>query len=459
MATAYRAVNDSDPLVNFALEAELLGGLMIENNCVDQVADIVTAEDFSEKVLGRIFQAIVHEVASGKRANALTLKGYFDRDPDMARIGGISFLASLTGNYSGSPVVDAATSVADLARRRTMRAGLRVVSNECEDLTVPAAEIVTHADAAVSGSARDTIHQPTGGECFDELIKAFDDDRHGVLCHQIPAMDAVLGPLRSKQLIIGAGRPGMGKTAVALSYAIGAARAGHGVLYVSLEMSSTELAGRMAADMCFDGREGVPFNCIRDAKLNQWQRRKVVEAGSYMHSLPLAVIDAGHLTTGRLSMLARRHARRMQARGHRLELIIVDYLQLLSPDNRGRSNYEAVSEVSRALKALAKDMDCAVMALAQLSREVERRPDKRPQLSDLRDSGQIEQDADAVLFLLRNEYYLRQAEPDLTAPDRYDWEQALAEAQGKIEFILAKRRNGTVGTTVGEFHGAYQAVR
>lgn len=459
MATAYQAVKDSDPLVNTALEAELLGGLMLDNSSVDRVADLVQAEHFSEAILGRIFQAIVHDVARGQPANALTLKGYFDRDPDIAQLGGIVFLARLTGNYRGSPLAQVAGTVADLARRRQMRSGLRTVSDACEDLTVAVGEITTRADMALSAHAGDTVHQPTGGECFDELILSFDEGCHGVRCGQIPALDDLLGPLRPKQLIIGAGRPGMGKTAVALSYAVGAARAGHGVLFISLEMSSTELAGRMAADMCFDGQGGVPYPAIRDRDLNPWQRRKVVEAGSAMHALPLHVVDIGHLTTGRLSMLARRHARRFEARGHRLELIVIDYLQLLSPDQRGRSNYEAVSEVSRALKALAKDMGCAVLALAQLSREVEKRPDRRPQLSDLRDSGQIEQDADAVLFLLREEYYLRQSEPDLTDPSRATWEQAMQDYAGKIEFILAKRRDGIAGTAVGAFHGAFQAVR
>lgn len=459
MATAYRAANDSDPLINLELEAELLGGLMLDNASVDQVADIVRAEDFSEGILGRIYQGIVHEVSRGNPANAITLKGHFDRDPDIAKVGGISFLAGLTANYSGSSLHQTAKTVADLSRRRTMRQGLHTVADECADLSIPATEIVTHADAAVSFHGGDGIHQPTGGECFDELIRSFDETSHGVTCRQIPALDDLLGPLRPKQVFIGAARPGMGKTAVALSYSVGAAAAGHGVLFVSLEMSSTELAGRMAADMCFDGSQGVPYKAIRDRRLNDWQRRKVVEAGSAIRAFPLHVIDAGSLTVGRLAMLARRHARRMEAMGSRLELIVVDYLQLLSPDTRGRSNYEAVSEVSRALKALAKDMDCAVLALAQLSREVEKRTDKRPQLADLRDSGQIEQDADAVFFLLRDEYYLRQAEPDQMSPQRMAWEDAMRDAQGKIEFILAKRRNGTTGTAMGSFYGAYQAVR
>ena len=251
----------------------------------------------------------------------------------------------------------------------------------------------------------------------------------------------------------------MGKTALALSYAIGAAQQGHGVLFVSLEMSSTELAARMVADLCFNGNDGVPYNAIRDGVLNDWQADKVCKARDTMHRLPFHVVDAGQLTVGRLNTLIRRHARKMAARGHKLELVIVDYLQLLSSDARGRSNYETVSEVSRGLKAAAKDHGVAVFALAQLSREVEKRPDKRPQLSDLRDSGQIEQDADAVLFLLRPEYYHWQAEPEKDTSAWDKWEAELREMLGAIEFILAKRRNGVTGATFGSFYGTYQAVR
>jgi replicative DNA helicase len=448
-----------DTLTNLELECELLGSLMVANQNIDRAADLLSAADFSEPMHGRIFSAIVSEASKGRDANPITLRGYFQDDPSMTALGGPVYLMRLTGGVTGMLAEECAKGLADLSRRRSMRDGLQGAADSCADLTIPPADIAAQADEAISTTARDHIHQPTGGQCFDELIDGFRESQSGITCRQIPCLDELHGPMRPKQLVIGAARPGMGKTAVALSYAIGAARSGHGVLFVSLEMSSCELAARMAADMCFNGNESVPFSAIRDGRLNDWQMRKVTEAGSRMHGLPLNVIDAGHLTIGRLSMLVRRHARRMEANGHRLELVVVDYLQLLSPDARSRSSYEAVSEVSRGLKALAKDQNVAVFALAQLSREVEKRTDKRPQLSDLRDSGQIEQDADSVLFLLREEYYLRQSVPDQMDPNRMAWEDAMRDSQGKIEFILAKRRNGTVGTAIGSFYGAYQAVR
>lgn len=446
----------SDPLINFEAEAELLGSIMADNGLIDRVSEIVTDVDFMEPVNGRIYTAIVREAMSGRNANAVGIRGYFEGDESLTPLGGVVYLARLQGGALGFGTMETAKQVADLAKRRRMRAGLATAAEACADLETTLPEIVTHADAAMNFTGKDTINQPTAGEAIDALLKSFDDKQDGVRCQVIQPLDDLLGPMRPKQLIIGAGRPGMGKTALALSYALGAAEAGHGVLYVSLEMSDTELAARMVADLCFHDGKGVPYNFIRDGDLHQSQAMEVRKAQSKAHNLPLQVVDAGSLTIGRLNMLIRRHARRMEAHGYKLELVIVDYLQLLSPDTKGRSTYEAVSEVSRGLKAMAKDNGVAIFALAQLSRSVENREDKRPMLSDLRDSGQIEQDADAVLFLLREEYYLNQEKPE----DRDgNWQIAMEAEQGRIDFILAKRRNGVTGTAKGYFHGTYQAVR
>lgn len=449
-----------DALVNVEAEAELLGALMTGHGSVDVVADLIENHDFSNPLHDRIFETILREASLGKSVSPIAIKGFFQDDADLASVGGPSYLAKLTGSgmIGMLSCKDLAKQLRELSQRRTMRAGLSTASTSCDDLSVSTSEIIDHADGAMAVHAKDSIHQPTGGECFEELIAGIRDKQPGVTSGRIRAMDEVLGPVRPKQLIIAAGRPGMGKTAVALSYAIGAAMQGHGVLFVSLEMSSAELAGRMAADLAFD-RDPIPFSAIRDGDLRPDQMRLLADAGNFMATLPFQVIDAGNLTVGRLNMLIRRHARKMRAKGEKLELVIVDYLQLMSPDTKGRSNYESVSEVSRALKAMAKDNAVTVMALAQLSRDVEKRDDKRPQLSDLRDSGQIEQDADAVLFLLRQEYYARQIEPEQTSAAYHDWSIAFEEVKGKIDFIVAKKRNGTTGTATGEFHGAYQAVR
>lgn len=449
-----------DRLTNVDAEASLLGALMQDNDLIDQVGDRVSSQDFSEGVHQRLFEVICHRRALGKPANPVTIKGHFDGDQALKELGGMAYLAGLTANSYGRMVAyDLADQLADLSVRRTMREKLRLAAEDCFNLDIATAEVVSRADAALVQKGADVVSQAAAWECIGELVKSYDEKSLGVTCGMIPTFDDLLGPMSPKQLIIGAGRPGMGKTALAVSYALGAARRGHGVLFVSLEMSSRELAARMAADLCFSSDDPVPFACIRDGRLSEPQLRQLLAAQNRMSTLPLQVVDAGSLTTGRLSAIVRRHARRMAAQGVRLELVVVDYLQLLQPDQRARSAYESVSEVSRSLKVMAKDNALAIFALAQLSRDVERRADKKPQLSDLKDSGQIEQDADAVMFLLRDEYYLRQSEVAMTSPEFPKWEMAMNESKGRIEFILAKRRNGVTGVANGRFHGSYQAVR
>ncbi len=445
-------------LFNLELEAELLSLLLFDNQLVESVSDLVRSEDFAAPHHARIFDAINAEVNQGNLANAITLKPYFDNEGDKKAFGGFGYLGQLSGMMSVSSATDVAKQISRLGRRRIMQAGLRDASEACASMETDLSAIMDMADNALAEQSRNTIHQPTGAQAIGELITDLGSNVRGVKCGQIDELDNLLGPVKPAQLVILAARPGMGKTAVALSYGLGAAQKGHGTLFVSLEMSSRELAGRMVADLCFDQDVDLPYNAVRDGTLNAEQRDWVGRARDFAEELPFQVIDTGSLTIARLGMLVRAHQRRMKAKGQKLELVIVDYLQLLQGDRRA-SAYERISEVSMGLKALAKDCGVGIIALAQLSRAVEQREDKRPQLSDLRDSGQIEQDADAVLFLLRDEYYLRQSELEPHDPKFGDWQCAMADAKNKIEFILAKRRNGTTGTAVGAFHGAYQAVR
>lgn len=451
--------NDTrDALVNLELEGDVLGSLMADNGLVDHVADHLRSLDFAEPLHQRLYDTIVQLALQGTPANPVTLKGHFADDPAMVQLGGPAYLMRLTASASMISTGENARFLAGLAERRRMRDGLQDAALSCSNMSLTSAELVSMADAALVTGGDGAVRESTAAQCLGELIDGFDDPVRGTVCQHIQALDELHGPMEPAQLIILAARPGMGKTACALSYALGAGQAGHGVLFVSLEMNRQQLAGRMAADLCFDG-QAIPYSAIRDRALNDFQRRRVVDAYSALQSLPIQVVDAGSLSTGRLSAIVRRQARKFAAQGHKLELVVVDYLQLLRPDARTNGKYEAVSEVSMALKALAKDNDLAVLALAQLSRVVETRPDKRPQLSDLRDSGQIEQDADSVIFLLRNEYYLRKEEPDAMDPKRVAWEQAMEQARDRIEFIVAKKRNGVEGCATGSFHGAYQAVR
>lgn len=449
-------------LHNVSGEAQLLGCLLAENALFDAVADILSAEDFSEPLHGRIYQTAAHEFMAGRSANPATLRAHFADDPAILEIGGTAYLMRLTAEANLlQSVTDLARHLKELSRRRALREALAVASASCLDMGAELTGIADFVSSAVNEGPSDGVREASGGACIEEHMQALTDGHHGVASGDIPTLDKLLGPLRPGQLVICAARPGMGKTALAISYVLGAARLGHGSLFVSLEMSSSELGARMASSRIFgDAHDrSVPYSCIVDGRLHASQRQNVGSAASQIDRWPLMIADIGSLTMGRLDRLVRRHARRFDARGARLELVVVDYLQLLRTDQPMRSSYEAISEISRALKAIAKTNGVAIMALAQLSREVEKRHDKRPILSDLRDSGQIEQDADAVLFLLRQEYYLAQSRPAELSPKFAEWEAQMADERDRIEFILAKRRNGVTGNATAEFHGAYQAVR
>lgn len=451
-----------EPVKNVDSEATILGALMMENKLIDRVADRLAADDFSEALFGRIYSAIIREAALGRAANPVTLKPYLADDPALAELGGPGFLATLTGSSGAVLMLDTCVEqVADMAKRRRLIDGLTAAAALAASMDASNEEVIATADAALSGmhDAQDGVLQISAAKAFDNMLAAYEEPAQGVTCGRIGCIDRQLGPMQKHQLVIAAGRPGMGKTVFGLSYSIGAASNGHGVLFVTLEMASEKLMQRATADVLFDGASGIPYEAIRDNRFaSDNARRRVYEAARLFRSLPMHFVDASSLTIGRLNMIVRRYKRRMEAAGQKLELVVVDYLQLLRPDHRC-SPYEAVSEVSRGLKAIAKQYDVGVLALAQLSREVEKREDKRPMLSDLRDSGQIEQDADAVVFLFRKEYYLRKALPDENHPDFHTLSSALERVEGQIDLIVAKRRNGVEGTARARFMGAFQCIR
>lgn len=452
---------------NVEAEGILLGMMLCDNRQVDAISDMLDSSDFYEPVHARLYSAITSLVAAGKKATPVTLKPLFEDDEGLKEFGGVSYLARLTSDMTAmiADARDTANHIRDLAVLRRMQSGLLESALECGNFNTPdlrdmITRIAANADTALELDRDGSLAEISGADAMAQLMDSFDQPMHGVECRVIPELDRVLGPIRRKQLVLMAARPGMGKTATAVSYAVGAAMAGHGVLFVSLEMSAQELAGRVAADMCFDRSEAsVPYAAIDQRRLNESDKRRLAAAASRMHALPFQIIDAGGMTTTKLNVLVKRWARRFAARGHRLDLVVVDYLQLMRPGMKCNSRVEAIGEVSQSLKTIAKDHDLGVLALAQLSREVERRPDKRPILADLRDSGQLEQDADSVLFLLRPEYYLEQERPDEMSPKFIDWQTSMEEAKNRIEFIAAKRRNGRTGIGIGEFHAAYQAVR
>jgi replicative DNA helicase len=449
---------------NADAEAALVGAMMVDNRLIDRVVDLVRTEDFAEPILGRTFAAIVREHDSGREANPITLRPYFEADPDIAELGGPGFLAQLTGSgFVVIGAVDFARQIAELGRRRRFAERVGFLAQAAGDYDVQAEQLAADTEAAVaelirSGADGATISAATAiGQALDAMSA---DAPRGVRCHLIPSLDFVLGAIRPGHLVILAGRPGMCKTATGLTYSHGAAREGDAVLFISLEMRGEELGGRLACDVAFAADHAVPYSFVTDGGASNDQRRTIARAQLEMADFPLEIEDLPSVTIGRLAGIVRRHARRFAVRGKKLKLVVVDYLQLVRPNERAKSRYEEVGQVSRGLKALAKAEDVGVMALCQLSRQSENRPDKRPHLSDLRDSGDIEQDADTVCFVHRPAEYHKREEPTETdSQDWRDWREEHSRVEKQIQFIVAKRRGGRTGVASGTWEGQFQAVR
>ena len=390
----------------------------------------------------------------------VTLKPFFATDDRFAGTSPAVFLSNLMGN--GAVVIGIegyVDQIGSLASRRRLVSGLNDTIALASDPAATAADLIDKADnALLEATAKgDPVKTASAGAVARRYMANYGKGSRVVTCGSIPSIDRLIAP-RPTDLLVGAGRPGMGKTATAVSYCVGAAKQGKGVAYFSLEMGADQLIGRALADLCFNGHGGVPYESIVDEKLTPDQKREVAKAADLLDTLPLMIVDAPRLTVGGLGRRVRRLKRRMVAKGQSLDVVVIDYLQLLSGTGNGNRN-EVVAEISRELKAIAKEHDVVMFALSQLNRSVEARDDKRPKLSDLRESGQIEQDADQVLFFYRHEYYMDMAEPPEGHKDRPQWEIDRRNCAGIIDFICAKRRHGRTGSAQGQFWAGNQAVR
>jgi replicative DNA helicase len=454
----------SPSLCNPQAEFDLLCVLLRDRTILETVADRVTQADFSDPFLGRMFGMLIHESAAGRHANALTIRPLLEKDPDFAAFGGWRAIADMTGTIS--LLYDwrgLASDLARFAKRRRLVTAFSKAIALAEDSSTAEDSMLEAADAAiaVATETQSSDRVIPASAALDHYIDTMNDPvPPGITCARVAALDHAMGPIRKTDLVIGAGRPGMGKTATALSYAIGAAQRGHGVLIVSLEMSADQLVERMLADASFDGRGGVPYELVRERRLDSLQRMEICRARETLRDLPIHIYDASSMTIPKLQRVVRRYKRKLSAIGQSLDLVIVDYLQLMSATTKSDNRVAHITEISNGLKHTAKSQNVGVFALSQLSREVEKRPDKRPQLSDLRESGSIEQDADVVVFFFRLEYYLRASEPDASSDQHEKWQKGLAAVEGMIDFICAKRRHGRSNITrQGRFHPEFQAVR
>jgi replicative DNA helicase len=469
------------PPHNYEAEQALLGAILLNNRAYEKVSEFLRPEHFAEPAHGRIFAACGKLVERGQIANPVTLKTFLEGDGGLAEIGGTPYLAQLANAVvSIINAEDYGKLIHDLHLRRELIAlGEDMVNRAFEPrIDDPAMDQIGRAEGQLYELA--TTGQTEGGfEAFGHvLVEAV---RQAEAAHKrqgklsgVPTglvdLDKKLGGLHPSDLLILAGRPSMGKTSLATNIAFNAAKAyreevdalgnrkcadGAVVAFFSLEMSSEQLATRILAEQA-----EIASHKIRQGEMSNDEFERLVIAAQDLQRLPLHIDD-----TPALSISAVRTRARRLKRQHGLNLIVVDYLQLLrgSGGSSDQNRVQEVSEITRGLKALAKELDVPVIALSQLSRAVEQREDKRPQLSDLRESGSIEQDADVVMFVFREQYYLERAEPARRpeeAEDKYNeryakWQQRCEEVWNTAEVIVAKQRHGPVGMVRLSFHGEF----
>lgn len=431
---------------NLEAEQALLGALMFDAVSFERLPEGLVAEHFAEPFHQRLFAAIAELVQGGRISDPSIVSDRVKQDPAYVEFGGLGYLLTLVENAPASAMVrDYGRSIMDLALRRDLIRIGGEIATVAPDPSLPASDHLGAAEAllfalAETGSKERPVatFDDALGEALEQAQAAFARDGRltGVTTGLID-LDQKLGGLHPSDLLILAGRPSMGKTALALNIAINAARAGARVFFPSLEMSKAQLALRALADFA-----EVSGDRLRKGMVRRDELARVEDARHEFRSLPIHIDDTGGIHIAKLCARARRQHRKTG-----LDLIVVDYLQLVTTDSgKGGNRVQEVSQITGALKALAKELNVPVLALSQLSRQVEAREDKRPMLSDLRESGSIEQDADVVMFVYRDEYYVGRTEPPEGSVKHQDWQDAMSRVQGRAEVIVGKQRHGPIGT-------------
>jgi replicative DNA helicase len=466
-APAYRAAPH-----NLEAEQALIGAILVNNEAFYRVSDFLEPQHFHEPLHQQIYELASNLIRAGKVATPVTLKTFLPGDIDIGGLSVSQYLARLAAE--ATTVINAADygrTISDLAvRRNLIRIGEDMVNvafdapvdfaprDQIEDAERRLYEI---AETSRFGQGFQRFAQALT-TAVDMAARAYQrDGKLSGLATGLKDLDTKMGGLQSSDLIIIAGRPGMGKTALATNIAYNIARAHRGetradghiatvnggiVGFFSLEMSAEQLATRIIAE-----RTGIPSSTIRRGGITEADFETIKDVSIELQNLPFYVDETGGLTIAQLAARARRLKRQ---RG--LDVIFVDYIQLLQGSSRRsqENRVQEVTEITTNLKALAKELNVPVVALSQLSRQVESRDDKRPQLSDLRESGSIEQDADVVMFVFREEYYLSNKEPRPGSEEHLKWQTEMAAVHGKAEIIIGKQRHGPTGMVQLQFDAA-----
>ncbi|MEO1549058.1 MAG: replicative DNA helicase [Pseudomonadota bacterium] len=457
---------------NIEAEQALLGALLVNNDVYDRVSSIVKPEHFHDPVHARIFETAARRIQKNALASPVTLKAFFEEDEGLKELDGPKYLARLAGAaISIHASRDYAQQIYDLAIRRRLMSIGQEISLKASTVDVdsePSDQIVEAEQQLYQLGEQGKVDSG-----FQSFLKAVTDavnvanaayQRDGGLAGLSTGlidMDQKLGGLHPSDLLILAGRPSMGKTSLATNIAFNIAKRyergtrpdgtegtvnGGVVGFYSLEMSAEQLAARVLSEAA-----QVPSEQIRRGDMTEEEFRRFVEAAKDLESCPLYIDDTAALPINQLAARARR-----LKRTHGLDVLFVDYLQLVRPAAAKDSRVNEVSEITQGLKAIAKELDIPVVALSQLSRQVEQRDDKRPQLSDLRESGSIEQDADVVMFVFREEYYKEREKPgDHDVEGMMTWQEEMSALHGKAEVIIGKQRHGPIGTVDLAFEGRF----
>lgn len=437
---------------HYSVEAEqqLLGALMMDDRLTPIVMRAGGAELFSHALHAEIYEAIEARSNSGELVSPVAIKAALDGSRDLEEAGGPGYLVRLASSAvpgNRDVIRGMAELLAEQARKRALAAAMSEAQVSLLRGDVPARDIALQLERQIVATEFATqVDRPTTmhaavKEALAQAVEAYQGSNAELVRFGIPALDAIVPGLYPGELTLLGGRPAMGKSAVALTMALNAARAGHGVAIASLEMTPAAMAQRALSEASARAGRAVPYLNMRTGEMSEDQMRSLLDLGLPVGDLPITFLSRSYSNVDALVAGVRQIARATP----NLRLLIVDYAQLLKA--QGKDRYQQVTNISLALKGMAMSLGIPVLALSQLSRSIESREDKRPVLSDLRESGQLEQDADSVLFCYRPEYYLAMEEPDHDDLDEYaDWQLDMQAAHGKLEIGVAKQRMGQTGT-------------
>ena len=449
---------------NIEAEQALIGSVLVNNDIIDEISSIISSSTFYDPAHTKIYEVIETLNKKGMIANPITLKNFFEKDNMLDEVGGTEYLVKLT-RFSSS--TKQAVDYAKIIHEMFLRRELVLISDKLSTDTFNANDQEQNAEDIIESAEKSLFDLAERGSFSQSYIKfnqaidqtiqmatmAMQSDQGIVgIPTGLTDLDEKLGGLHKSDLIILAGRPSMGKTALATNIAYNASQhilkrqEKSSVAFFSLEMSSEQLSTRILSEQA-----KIRSDDIRRGKVNEEEINRYIETSRNIYNLPLFIDETPAITIATLSNRARRMKRLFG-----LSLIVVDYIQLMrSSSNKNDGRVQEISEITQGLKALAKELSVPVLALSQLSRAVEQRDDKQPQLADLRESGSIEQDADVVMFVYREAYYLERKQPKLGSIEHAEWQSKMNDVNGLADIILGKQRHGPTGVVKVEFEGIY----